>query len=142
MKPRSVLEMRNTMNTSAINYDQQYGSVKSVLRKSQSIHASTGSLSNNDPYQMSNMSRHMSEHSLASAPPSKVSNVTALFAYVATGENQLSFFEGDKISVIGDKNEGWQFGENKRTNSYGWFPISYVQSDTERYYFKTSNLSH
>lgn len=132
---KKSMEMRNVINSSAHHYDQ-YGSVKSVLRKSQSqsIHASTGALSQvNDPYQMSNMSRHMSEHSLASSPSAKVSNVTALYAYVATGENQLSFFEGDKISVIGEKNEGWQFGENLRTNTYGWFPISYVSSDSERY---------
>lgn len=129
---RHVLEMRNAMNSSANQYDQ-YGSVKSVLRKSQSIHASTGSLLSavNDSYQMSNMSRHMSEHSLASSP-SKMSSVTALFAYTATGENQLSMHEGDKISVIGEKNEGWQFGENLRTQTFGWFPISYVQSDSER----------
>jgi BAI1-associated protein 2 len=129
---RNTLEMRNAINSSAENYD--HGSVKSAaLRKSQSIHASTGSLSQvNDSYQMSTMSRHMSEHSLASSPPSKALNVTALFAYIATGENQLSFYEGDKISVIGEKNDGWQFGENLRTSSYGWFPISYVQSDVER----------
>lgn len=119
------------MNSSAKNYGE-FGSVTSVLRKSQSIHQSTGSLSQlNDSYQMSTMTnnnRSASEHSLASSPPSKISNVTALFAYEATGENQLSFSFGDKISVIGEKNEGWQFGENKRTNSYGWFPISYVEN--------------
>jgi hypothetical protein len=110
-------EMRNAIISSANNYDQ-YGSVNLRKSQSQSIHASTGSLSAvNDSYQMSTMSRHLSEHSLAS---SKVATVTATFAYIATGENQLSFFEGDKISVIGEKNEGWQFGENLRTNAYGW----------------------
>jgi hypothetical protein len=114
---KPTMEMRNAINTSANSYDQ-YGSVNLRKSQSQSIHASTGSLAPvNDSYQMSTMSRHLSEHSLAS---NKNSIVTATFAYIATGENQLSFFEGDKISVIGEKNEGWQFGENLRTSAYGW----------------------
>lgn len=114
---KPLMEIRNAVNSSVNNYDQ-YGSVNLRKSQSQSIHASTGSLAAiNDSYQMSTVSRHMSEHSLAS---NKVIIVTATFAYTATGENQLSFFEGDKISVIGEKNEGWQFGENLRTNTYGW----------------------
>lgn len=80
----------------------------------------------------------MSEHSLVSSPQSNgnslnASVVTALYAYVSSGDNQLSFFEGDKILLIGEKTQGWQFGENMRSNSYGWFPISYVQQDMERW---------
>lgn len=116
-----------------------YGSVKSAaMRKSQSIHASTNSL--REPTfenQKMSRSRAMSEHSLVSSPQSNgnslnASVVTALFAYVSSGDNQLSFFEGDKILLIGEKTQGWQFGENMRSNSYGWFPISYVQQDMER----------
>lgn len=116
-----------------------YGSVKSAaMRKSQSVHASTSSL--RDPTfenQKMSRSRAMSEHSLVSSPQSNGNNlnasvVTALFAYVSSGDNQLSFFEGDKILLIGEKTQGWQFGENMRSNSYGWFPISYVQQDMER----------
>lgn len=117
-------------------YDE-YGSVKSAMRKSQSINASTGSLRDtvNNTYQMSRP-RAMSEHSLASSPP-QINNlnaavVTALYAYLSSGENQLSFFEGDKIILIGEKTQGWQFGENMRTGAFGWFPISYVHRDIER----------
>lgn len=114
-----------------------YGSVKSAaMRKSQSIHASTTSLREPtfDSQRMSR-SRAMSEHSLASSPQHNnnsslnASVVTAIFAYVSTAENQLSFYEGDKIMLIGDKVQGWQFGENLRSNVYGWFPVSYIQQD-------------
>lgn len=110
-----------------------YGST--AMRKSQSIHASTTSLREPtfDNQRMSR-SRAMSEHSLASSPQNGNANlnapvVTAIFAYVSTAENQLSFYEGDKIMLIGEKTQGWQFGENLRSNSYGWFPISYIQQD-------------
>jgi len=121
-------------NSSA--YDE-YGSVKSAMRKSQSIDASTGSLADatNGTYRMSRP-RAMSEHSLISSPQPNVNAnaavVTALYGYMSSGENQLSFNENDKILLIGEKTQGWQFGENMRTNSYGWFPISYVQYEPER----------
>lgn len=141
--PRKPSEPRDLISSA---YDD-YGSVKSAMRKSQSVHASTGSLGgaiavaheNDNTYQMS---RHLSQHSLASSPPpSKASNssaslVTAIYPYLSSGENQLSFYEGDKILVIGEKTQGWQFGENLRTNVFGWFPISYVMSESER---KTNN---
>lgn len=109
-----------------------YGSVKSAMRKSQSIDASNGSLGEgaNNNYQITRP-RALSEHSLTSSPPN-ASVVSALYAYLSSGENQLSFFEGDKILLIGEKTQGWQFGENLRTQSYGWFPISYVRREIER----------
>ncbi|CRL01687.1 CLUMA_CG014906, isoform A, partial [Clunio marinus] len=118
-------------------YDE-YGSVKSAgIRKSQSIHASTNSLrdAQSDTYKMSR-SRAMSSESLTT--PSQQNNslngsvVSALFAYLSSAENQLNFYEGDKIHLIGEKTQGWQFGENLRTNSYGWFPISYVLPEPEK----------
>lgn len=114
-----------------------YGSVKSAMRKSQSIDASPGSLADaaNSTYRMSRP-RAMSEHSLTSSPQQngnlKAAVVTALYAYLSSGENQLTFYEGDKILLIGEKTQGWQFGENTRTNTYGWFPISYVEQEIER----------
>ncbi|XP_033213872.1 uncharacterized protein LOC117170934 [Belonocnema kinseyi] len=51
----------------------------------------------------------------------------ALFAYLSSGENQLSFLEGDLISLMGDRQKGWQFGENLRTQSSGWFPLAYTE---------------
>jgi SH3 domain len=115
-----------------------YGSVKSAMRKSQSIAASTGSLADatNSTYQMSRP-RAMSEHSVTSSPQQNTNgnlnaSVTALYGYMSSGENQLSFAEGDKILLIGEKTQGWQFGENMSTNVFGWFPISYVQLEPER----------
>jgi SH3 domain len=116
-----------------------YGSVKSAMRKPQSIAASTGSLADaTSNYQMSRP-RAMSEHSLTSSPQqnsngstSAASVVTALYGYMSSGENQLSFAEGDKILLIGEKTQGWQFGENMSSNVFGWFPISYVQHEPER----------
>ncbi|XP_017884924.1 zinc finger CCCH domain-containing protein 13 [Ceratina calcarata] len=51
----------------------------------------------------------------------------ALFAYLSSGENQLSFLEGDLIALMGDRQKGWQFGENLRTQSSGWFPLAYTE---------------
>lgn len=131
--PRKPSESKE-MNSSVY---EEYGSVKSAMRKAQSVDASTGSLVEtiNNNHRMSRP-RAMSEHSVASSNPHSnslnTSVVTALYAYLSSGENQLSFFEGDKILLIGEKVQGWQFGENMRTNAFGWFPISYVQSEIER----------
>lgn len=51
----------------------------------------------------------------------------ALYAYLSSGDNQLSFLEGDLIALIGDRNKGWQFGENLRTQCSGWFPLAYTE---------------
>ncbi|XP_017770973.1 PREDICTED: brain-specific angiogenesis inhibitor 1-associated protein 2-like, partial [Nicrophorus vespilloides] len=51
----------------------------------------------------------------------------ALYAYLSSGENQLSFLEGDLIALIGERNKGWQFGENLRTQCSGWFPLAYTE---------------
>lgn len=125
--PKKSVEQRDR---SASVYDD-YGSVKSAMRKTQSIDGSNGETVTN-AYRSP---RAMSEHSLASSPPQNTNLnaavVTALYAYLSSGENQLSFFENDKILLIGEKTQGWQFGENMRTNAFGWFPISYVQQELE-----------
>ncbi|XP_015588686.1 trichohyalin isoform X3 [Cephus cinctus] len=54
----------------------------------------------------------------------------ALFAYLSSGDNQLSFLEGDLIALMelpGERQKGWQFGENLRTQSSGWFPLAYTE---------------
>lgn len=33
-----------------------------------------------------------------------------------------------KIILIGDRNKGWQFGENLRTQCSGWFPLAYTEA--------------
>lgn len=55
--------------------------------------------------------------------------VKALYAYMPSGENQLPFEEGDRIALVGSKAKGWQFGENLRTQMFGWFPIAYTNGD-------------
>ncbi|XP_054724640.1 brain-specific angiogenesis inhibitor 1-associated protein 2-like isoform X2 [Uloborus diversus] len=61
-------------------------------------------------------------------PDSKTghSRVRALYSYLSSGEHQLSFHEGDIIVLIGDRNKGWQYGENTRNHRRGWFPIAYT----------------
>lgn len=51
----------------------------------------------------------------------------ALYAYLSSGENQLSFLEGDILALMGERNKGWQFGENLRTQTSGWFPLAYTE---------------
>ncbi|CAA9998252.1 unnamed protein product [Nesidiocoris tenuis] len=51
----------------------------------------------------------------------------ALYAYLSSGDNQLSFLEGDVIALMGERNKGWQFGENLRTQCSGWFPLAYTE---------------
>lgn len=54
-----------------------------------------------------------------------------LYAYLSSGENQLSFLEGDRIALVGDRAKGWQFGENLRTHTFGWFPVAYTELEQE-----------
>ena len=46
-----------------------------------------------------------------------------------SGENQLPFEEGDRIALVGGKAKGWQFGENLRTQMFGWFPVAYTNAE-------------
>jgi len=41
--------------------------------------------------------------------------VQALYSFTAEVESQLSFTEGDIITIVGDKSEGWQYGLNAAT---------------------------
>lgn len=65
------------------------------------------------------------------APPSCTSRdpplARALYAYAAAGDNQLSFQQGDILALLGDRTKGWQYGENLRTHSAGWFPLAYTE---------------
>ncbi|XP_072931954.1 uncharacterized protein IRSp53 isoform X2 [Epargyreus clarus] len=65
------------------------------------------------------------------APPTCTSRdpplARALYAYAAAGDNQLSFQQGDVLALLGDRTKGWQYGENLRTHSAGWFPLAYTE---------------
>lgn len=39
--------------------------------------------------------------------------------------------EGDRIALVGDRAKGWQFGENLRTHTFGWFPVAYTELEQE-----------
>lgn len=51
----------------------------------------------------------------------------ALYAYLSSGDNQLSFLEGDILALLGERTKGWQYGENLRTQLTGWFPLAYTE---------------
>lgn len=57
--------------------------------------------------------------------------VRALYSYLASGENQLTFHENDRIALVGERAKGWQFGENLRTQLFGWFPVAYTENELE-----------
>jgi len=50
---------------------------------------------------------------------------------LASGENQLTFHENDRIALVGERAKGWQFGENLRTQLFGWFPVAYTENELE-----------
>jgi hypothetical protein len=119
-KTRELLPTINEMATlkrpvelKAINasaYDD-YGSVKSFIRKSQSHHGSFIDVDANETYPtLTRPPRAMSEHSLVSTQarmqPPNFNNehaiVTAIFDFMSSAENQLTFHEGDKIQIIGE----------------------------------------
>ncbi|XP_029342361.1 brain-specific angiogenesis inhibitor 1-associated protein 2-like protein 2 [Acyrthosiphon pisum] len=68
--------------------------------------------------------------------------VQATHAYLSSGENQLSFHEGDTIAISGERNKGWQFGENLRTQCSGWFPLTYTEPVMEDSVFSDSPSSY
>ncbi|XP_039434817.1 zinc finger CCCH domain-containing protein 13 [Culex pipiens pallens] len=76
---------------------------------------------------------HMMSATLKSSDTSQWERPTvkALYAYLSSGENQLSFLEGDRIALVGDRAKGWQFGENLRTQKFGWFPIAYAENERD-----------
>ena len=56
------------------------------------------------------------------SPQARVQNtrtpVRALYTHNAVSDTQLSFCEGEIITAIGEKREGWQYGENMKTGRY------------------------
>ena len=52
----------------------------------------------------------------------------ALYIHMAATDTQLSFVIGDIIALIGEKRNGWQYGENVRTHQLGWFPSSFTET--------------
>ncbi|XP_047505539.1 uncharacterized protein LOC125049997 isoform X2 [Pieris napi] len=131
--------------------DDDRASVGSALRKTRSVDASCldvrsiadlGSPSQGISRAKSDLNLQASLHEHDSdmrtstrptslAPPTCTSRdpplARALYAYAAAGDNQLSFQQGDILALLGDRTKGWQYGENLRTHSAGWFPLAYTE---------------
>ncbi|XP_039964761.1 uncharacterized protein LOC120777487 isoform X2 [Bactrocera tryoni] len=115
----------------------------SQLKKSRSVDAPYGDMrtlhESNVSYAQNSLPRAKSDFNLTTTTNSNdhVDHgqwdqrpvVKALYAYMPSGENQLPFEEGDRIAMVGSKAKGWQFGENLRTQMFGWFPIAYTNAE-------------
>jgi len=42
-------------------------------------------------------------------------------------KNSSYVIKNDILYVLGERNKGWQFGENLRTQCSGWFPLTYTE---------------
>ena len=51
----------------------------------------------------------------APLPPTASPQVRAVYTFAATVETQLSFNEGDILVLLGEKSDGWQYGQNTKT---------------------------
>ncbi|KAJ9591290.1 hypothetical protein L9F63_002164, partial [Diploptera punctata] len=134
------------------NVEDDRLSIASQLRKTKSMDASCLDMRsiNDATSPMKPLSRAKSDFNLTASTHSLVQNpdtptrpksmavpdrgaswdtqlARAMYAYLSSGENQLSFLEGDIIALMGDRNKGWQFGENLRTQCSGWFPLAYTE---------------
>ena len=43
------------------------------------------------------------------------SHVQAMYSYTSADDIQLNFMDGDIIAVLGERKDGWQYGENIHT---------------------------
>ncbi|KAK9693528.1 Variant SH3 domain [Popillia japonica] len=137
-------------NPRSPHFDDDRISLSSQLRKTKSMDASCLDIRsiNDVGSPVTTLSRAKSEYNLNSSTHSLVQGTPtgrpksiavpppptwdtqlarALYAYLSSGENQLSFLEGDLIALIGERTKGWQFGENLRTQCSGWFPLAYTE---------------
>nr|CAH7750699.1 unnamed protein product [Callosobruchus chinensis] len=141
-------------NPRSANFDEDSMSMNSQLRKTKSVDASCLDIRSMDDagspvstlyrarseYNLKSSAHSPTQESSSSAYHSKSSStdrqshtpwhaqiVRAMYAYLSSGENQLSFHEGDLVALIGERNKGWQFGENLRTQCTGWFPLAYTE---------------
>ena len=53
------------------------------------------------------------------------------YAYQAQADDELSFEEGDPISVWTTDDSGWWYATNERTLEYGFIPESYFEQEEE-----------
>ncbi|XP_068249790.1 uncharacterized protein IRSp53 isoform X2 [Palaemon carinicauda] len=132
--------------SSPLCLDDDNMSVTSQMRKARSVDASCQDLSTIiDEIPSRPMTRARSEYNLTMNHTTPIPNMMlrrsmavpedsgkrtmarALYSYLPSGDNQLCFTENDLIALIGEKNKGWQYGENLRTQRCGWFPVAYTE---------------
>lgn len=146
-------ELSDNVSDSCSSSDRS--SFSSQLRKTHSIDASCLDVRSMGDFVTNSMNRTKSEHNLTTNTNLLCRNnineektydnrpiAKALYAYLSSGENQLSFFEGDRIALVGDKANGWQFGENLRTQLFGWFPMAYTENDENNIIPCTQNTTN
>ena len=49
------------------------------------------------------------------APLPPRSQVQAMYTFTASLDNQLSFMDGDLITIMGENSDGWQYGQNNNS---------------------------
>ncbi|XP_033106684.1 brain-specific angiogenesis inhibitor 1-associated protein 2-like isoform X2 [Anneissia japonica] len=86
------------------------------------------SISSNQTLPKQQMNRQVSEPATqqSSAEEPRPTLVQAIYGHTAASPNQLSFVEGDIISLVGPRKESWHFGYNTRSKKSGWFPITFT----------------
>ncbi|XP_056633686.1 GATA zinc finger domain-containing protein 14 isoform X1 [Diorhabda sublineata] len=125
----SQLRKTRSMDASCLDIRsiEEIVSPNSTLNRAKSEYNLNSSIHTNT--QGSNTPTRQPTRSMAVPPPPTwdCQLARALYAYLSSGENQLSFHEGDLLALIGERNKGWQFGENLRTQCSGWFPLAYTE---------------
>lgn len=136
----SMFKRRIRDNMSEDDSSSDRGSISSQLRKTQSIDASCLDMRSIGDVINNSMNRAKSEYNLTSNTNlinAEMNHwdqrpvVRALYVYLSSGENQLSFLESDRIALVGERAKGWQFGENLRTQQFGWFPVAYTEAEQD-----------
>ena len=77
--------------------------------------------------------------SIPKQDPPKLQHVRALYHHQGNNETQLSFNEGDTIALIGEKRDGWHYGENTTTNRYEQISVFDVVIFVLHFLFKEEN---
>lgn len=117
----------------SVSIDSDDRSVNTAIKRNQSINGSLSSISSTatevQPITKTIVSRaNKSDEAINNDRPL----VKTYFSYEPSGDNQLSFLEGDTIALFDDHVKGWHYGENLRTKEVGWFPISYANNNIKQ----------
>ncbi|XP_013788615.1 brain-specific angiogenesis inhibitor 1-associated protein 2-like, partial [Limulus polyphemus] len=109
-------------------HDDPYPTPLSRTKSDVNLTSSSASLHNNDYGSPQSSRRLLGTEDIQSGRQ----EVQAIYSYLSSGEHQLSFHEGDILVLIGQRNKGWQYGENLRNHRCGWFPVAYTTPVCDR----------